>query len=263
VHVLGALRHTAFTSVSSVGTTRTEAGDSSLTPQVGAVLDLTRRVSIYANYIQGFLPQFLLDADGNALPAQKSRNLEAGVKWDIFPDRLAFNASVFRLRQSNLPVGIPGRPGRYTVIDGQESRGIEADLTGEITRGWDIAATYSYGTYKLINPTAARAVVPGQPEHRYSIFTRYTVQDGPLKSLGGGIGLYGFSKSNVDQVGTFVLPAQKVVNANLYYDWRMLSLNAGVDNLFDDKVYGVSMASTYVPVNPSRTFRVTLIFHGF
>ncbi|MDF0546030.1 TonB-dependent receptor [Sphingobium sp. H39-3-25] len=263
VHVLGALRHSKFTSRTTTAAGPSQNGDSSLTPQVGAMLDLTRRLSIYANYIQGFLPQFLIDGDGNPLPPQKSRNIEAGLKWDIVPDRLAFNASVFRLRQSNLPVAIPGRRGRYNIIDGQESRGIEADLTGEILRGWDIAASYSYGTYKLLNPTAARAVVAGQPEHRYSLFTRYTVQDGSLKSLGGAIGLYGFSKSNVDQIGRFVLPAQKSVNANIYYDFKRFSLNVGVDNLLDDKVYGVSTASTTIPVDPVRTYRVTLIYHAF
>jgi iron complex outermembrane recepter protein len=262
LHVLAALRHTDYRSQtvlagSGAGTPYTP---SATTPTVGAVLDVTKSVSLYTNFMRGFIPQFLFDANHNLLPPERSRNLEAGVKFAL-PGKVSATLSAYNLQQTNYPLYVSYNV--YTLTAGQRSKGVELDLSASPLKGWDLTGSYSYATYDWIAPTKSLAVVTGQPQQHFSLFSRYTVQDGAFKNLGGSVGAFGASKSFAGTTGSYVVPGGTRVDAHLYYKLGPVSGNLGISNLFDRKLYGVATSSTYIPVAEPRTFRVTLTYAMF
>lgn len=75
---------------------------------------------------------------------EEGRNLELGVKWDLFEQKLSFTAAIFRNERTNYRVNDPGNPDNPTGVqqlDG-EARvdGLTAGLTGLLAEHWSIYA---------------------------------------------------------------------------------------------------------------------------
>ena len=261
VHLLAAIRHTSYKSQTLLpGTDTTSYKPSATTPSVGAVIDVVPGVSVYANYMRGFIPQFLFDANSQLLPPERSRNLEGGVKLTL-PGKISATLSAFKLTQTNYPVYVTTNV--YTTTAGQQSKGVELDLSASPLRGWDLTASASYATYKWLEPDSTYVVVTGQPKQHFSLFSRYTVQAGALKSLGGSVGVFSYTKSFAGTSGDYQVRGSTRVDAHLYYKLGPVAANFGVENVFDKKIYGVATTSTYIPIDDPRTFRLTLTYSMF
>ena len=250
----------------------------------GAVVDVVGGLSVYGNFLSGYSPNFA-QFDGFIPKPQRTRNIEGGIKLDLFDRKLAIVASYYRNKQNNIVNGTLAPP-FYQVLDGLIAEGFEADINGQILPGWTVAATFSQASYKYTNPDPLERTdfVVAQPKTRYSVFTAYEVQKGPLKSLGASIGVYGFSRSVAGTVGsayptfdpdTFeitgifnnrapvFLGAQTSVDANIHYKLGDLKLNLGVKNLFDRQLYSLSPTVNYIPLGAPRTFTLTATYSFF
>ncbi len=250
----------------------------------GAVFDITRNLSIYGSYLSGYQPNSVVDRNGNYLKPQRGKNAEGGIKLDLFDKHLGIVASVYHLRQTNIP-RYDLASASYFLLPGMDTSGFELDVNGQIAKGWVIATTFSTAKYQYIDPSKDDRTdyMIGQPRTRYSFFTAYTVQKGPLKDLGGSIGLYGFTSSIVGTVGSYrpgytwngvtvpeiytrkpvYIGSQNQVDANLYYKIGKLDLNLGLRNLLDKKLYGVGISSSYIPLTAPRTFLLTGTYNFF
>ena len=90
----------------------------------------------------------------------------------------------------------------FSVATGeQRSQGIEFDIAGRILPGWDIIGNYAYidarVTQDLLFLQGSR--VPNSALNQGSLWTTYFLQEGPLKGLGAGVGMYAQGK----RVGIF------------------------------------------------------------
>ena len=254
------------------------------TVSFGAVVDIVGGLSVYGNFLSGYSPNFA-QFDGFIPRPQRTRNLEGGIKLDLFDRKLAIVASYYRNKQNNIVTSTLAPP-FYQVLDGLIAEGFEMDVNGQILPGWTVAATFSQAGYNYTNPSPLdrNDFVVAQPKTRYSVFTAYEVQKGPLKSLGGSIGVYGFSRSIVGTVGsafptfdpvTFEITglfnnrapvyigAQTSVDANIHYKLGDLKLNLGVKNLFDKKLYSLAPVVDYIPLGAPRTFTLTATYSFF
>ncbi|NML93976.1 TonB-dependent siderophore receptor [Novosphingobium olei] len=254
------------------------------TVSAGAVVDVVGGLSVYGNFLSGYAPNFA-QYDGFIPKPQRTRNIEGGIKLDLFGRKLAIVASYYRNKQNSIVNGSLAPP-FYQVIDGLVAEGFEADVNGQILPGWTIAATFSQASYKYTNPNPFERsdFVIAQPKTRYSFFTAYEIQKGPLKSLGASVGVYGFSRSIAGTVGsaypifdpvtfeitgTFnnrapvFLGAQTSVDANIHYKLGDLKLNLGVKNLFDRKLYNLAPLVDYIPLGAPRTFTLTATYSFF
>lgn len=264
---------------------------SSTLPSFGAVYDITRNVSVFANYQRGYQPG---DANinrastapgaftGALLPDIKTRNVEGGLKVDLFNRRLSIVASYYDNRQSNI-IDSQTIPDTTFVLDGQHSRGFEFDANGRILPGWNLSATFSRAKFEYLDPTDFFQVVIGQPETRYSLFTSYEPTSGSFKGLGASAGIYGNSRSFAyggaigPDVGAFdngadipvfasfrpYVPASRQFDANLYFKIEGARLNLGVKNLFDRRNYSQAPTFDFIPLSEPRTFRATLTYSFF
>lgn len=264
---------------------------SSTLPSFGVVYDITPNVSVYANYQRGYQPGGA-NADfastvagaftGLVLPDIKSRNVEGGVKVDLFNRNLSIVASYYENRQSNVPDS-QTIPGTTFLLAGQRSRGFELDVNGRILPGWNVSATFSRANFVYLEPTDFFQVVLGQPKTRYSFFTSYEPTSGALKGFGASAGLYGNSSSFAyggaigPAVGAFdngatppvfasfrpFVPESRQFDANLYVKLGGARLNLGVKNLFDRRNYSQAPTYDFIPLAEPRTFRATLSYNFY
>lgn len=105
--------------------------DEKVSPALGVLFKPSDRVSLYANYVEGFTPGEAFENNANViLPPAVSKQLEAGVKADFGSAGAMFSA--FRIEQPN---DILLATGSWAQDGMQRNQGIEFTVFGEPTRG--------------------------------------------------------------------------------------------------------------------------------
>lgn len=260
LHLLGGVRRNAYSSTIHYPTRAGNTQEASATtPSFGAVFDVTERLALFGSLVYGYSPTFTLDRDGNRLPDMQTRNLEAGAKLDLFDKRLFLTASWFRLRQSNIIITDPADT-RYSIaVPGQLGTGIDVNLSGEPLPGWTIQGSMTRTLYRPLNTTYGDTV-NGVPRDKYSVYSRYKRRLGHNLSGGLGFGVFGRSSASVDRFNTFRLPPAVQFDTNAFLTIGRLDVNLGVRNLFDRRNYGISYTKSYLPLNETRNWRLTLSY---
>jgi len=164
---LKAIAGARLTDLDSSGTTygrkRDRSYDDKVTPYAGVVYDLHPRYSAYASYTKLFQPQFEVDVRGDRLEPVVGRSTEAGVKYESADRKLNAGLAVFRTRQRNLaePAGfVPFA--HHTASAEIKSSGYELDIAGEVLRGVQLAAGYTYVKIEDVAGAHTRTFVPRQ-----------------------------------------------------------------------------------------------------
>jgi iron complex outermembrane receptor protein len=257
--VLAGLRRNTYAStIDYYGPTTSTDRGTATTPSYGIVFDATRNLSFFGSLAYGYLPTFALDRNRVKLPDIRSRNLEAGVKLDLFGDRMLLNASWFRIRQSNRPVPDPANPGFQTVAPGQQGTGIDLNLSGQIMTGWTAQGSYTRTKYEMLTPSPFGNVVPGVPRDQYSLYSSYRRTIARDVTAGLGTGIFGRSSAAVTSRGTFYVPSAFQVDLNSFLKVGSLDVNVGLRNVLDRRNYNITYSTGYLPVSEPRNWRLTL-----
>jgi catecholate siderophore receptor len=239
------------------GAVRTRKDDK-VSPRVGVILKPRENLSIYGSYSETFLPrsgdQFAdINPPNDALDPDTFSNLEAGVKWDIFPG-LALTGAVFQIEQSS-PQVADTNPDTLDVIDSR-IRGFEAQLQGQVTEGWFLTTGYSYLDGEQQSRTGATGRrVRELPEHKFSIWNNFKATD----QLGLGLGLTAQDETFADNGNTATLPAYARVDMAVFYDVSdNLRLQINVENLFDELYFPTAHSADEFTVAPPLNARFTI-----
>ena len=157
--------------------------NSAVSPYVGAVLDLTSNVSLYASYTDIYNPQVEVDVGNRKLDPAKGSSIEAGIKSEWFDKRFYATAAVFRAKQRGLaefagvfddPDG-PGKVGQsyYVGVD-TTSKGFEIEVAGRVTDHWTLSGGYTYLDIEDENGDPTRTWLPTQT---FKFATTYAVPE--------------------------------------------------------------------------------------
>jgi catecholate siderophore receptor len=194
------------TVATSGGATNFGRTDNAFSSRAGVVYKPVTRGTLYAAYSTSFSPSYdgsfglTLAATGvnaAALPPERSRNLEAGAKWDL-RNNLFATAAFFRTEKTNAKTtDVSGA----TVLAGdQQVSGVEFGVSGNLTSRWGIFSGLS-----LMNGTVQESGVAAEvgrrlsyvPKSSFNLWTTYRL---PLHlTLGGGAQFtdgYFFNNSN-------------------------------------------------------------------
>lgn len=224
------------------------------TPGVGLIYRATPSVALYGNVANGFTAQTDLACGGGLVPPLSSRNKELGAKFSLLDDKLSLTTAAFQIDQSGRLVY--DRPNNcYNVRAAQRTTGFEFDLQGELARGWQAMANYTYAKSKDVgDPTAP---FPNKPRHKASLWTIYQLPQ--VQGLGVGLGLSAQSRTpgSSDKNAPFDLPGQAQVDASLFYEIPHWSFTLGVKNLADRQLYSGTTSGSYVPVVEGRSFMLS------
>jgi len=222
----------------NLANTRKDSSDDAFSGRVGLMYEFDSGLAPYLSYSTSFQPVLGTGADGSAYAPLKSKQWEAGVKYQPPGMNATFSAAAFDLRQDNTLTDSPDPTVLASVQQGQiRSRGVELEATAELTRNLKLLGAYTLQNVEVTKGGPQDSSVgnapTATPRHLGSLWLDYTLHEGPLSGLGFGAGAQYVGSSYADPGNTLKVNSFAVVDAAVHYnvqDWRfVLSAN----NLFD------------------------------
>ena len=207
-----------------------ETDESELLPRLGAVYDFNPLVSIFASYGEGLrAAPFATFAPGTAPKAPRSKNTEAGLKFD-FNSKLTGQFAFYNIERTNIAVGFPSTP-----TGEQQSKGFDIDMTWHPTIAWTLLANYAHTDTIYTNDVSATVTsgnkVAGVPDDSALIWANYQFQRRALKGIRAGIGVKWQSDVFVDNANTFTVDGFHTVDAAINYETDRYKLGLTIKNL--------------------------------
>ncbi|KTF14531.1 TonB-dependent siderophore receptor [Pseudoalteromonas sp. 10-33] len=244
--------------------TNTKQTESRVSPQFGVVYEASDYVSVYGAYGENFRPLSGADANGDGFEPNQSTSAELGVKFTLNDGALFGTVAVFKVEQDNMLVVDDPTAFTYAAIGEAQSKGIEIDLTGELTDTLKIWASYAYVDATIENSffdanfgytVEAGASLLNVPEQQLSL---QLVQSTDLygKAIKFGGGLLHVGKRNGFFGTDFELPSYTTARAFVNYDVTdAIGITAEVNNLFDETYYTNSFADAWVQPGTPRNVK--------
>ncbi|MGJ8619730.1 MAG: TonB-dependent receptor [Methylophilaceae bacterium] len=199
--VIGGLRRDIFDTdyTNNVNNRNVDITDAFWSPRAGLIFKPSNNTSIYTSYSISYVPRagdqltgFRGDENNPELfDPEKFINKEVGVKWDINRN-LSFTAAAYILERENLIANDPNQAGDSVLIDGQETKGLELSLSGDITDKWSVIGAYTYqdgeitkdqGNPGNINVTKGTELAE-TPDHTFSLWNKYQINETWAVALG-------------------------------------------------------------------------------
>ena len=245
--------------------------------QAGLVFKPSANSSLYASASTSSTPPTISAGDQNnaggmgtgnlatvLLEPEETTSYEIGAKANVFGDRLALSAALFRLTRENAQIQVS--PGVYEQAGEARVQGLELGVSGNITREWQVFGGYTWMDSELVKGAYTNINVGDElantPEHTFSLFTTYRVSS-PL-TIGGG--LYYVSDSFGGNQGgagggtnRIYAPAYTRVDLFASYDvTERASLQLNVQNAGDEEYVIRTNGVHHADVAPARSASLTL-----
>jgi catecholate siderophore receptor len=181
--------------------------DKAFSGRTGLVYKPVTRGSIYAAYSTSFNPSYdgafgltlaATGANSTALPPERSRNLEAGTKWDL-KSTLFATVAVFHTEKTNAKT-TDATTGATVLAGNQQVSGVEFGLSGNLTSRWGLFSGLSLMHGKIDQSLVAAEVdqrLSYVPEQSFNLWSTYRLPGSV--TVGGGAqftGGYYFNNTN-------------------------------------------------------------------
>lgn len=226
-----------------------------VSPYAGVLYDLDDSSTIYASYASIYKPQYYRDRNGRMLDPRQGENIELGWKGEFANGRLEASAAVYEIRQDNLAIADDGQivPGTdnvaaYRAVPGARTRGLDLELTGELSPGWQVSASYAYNRSEDADGKRIKTVMP---EHLVKVWTTYRLPgDWNRTVVGAGVNWqsrihYSATPWQLGRTVTASQPAYAVVNLMASHEFSpSLTATLNLNNVFDKK-YLDSLDTTF------------------
>ena len=215
------------------------------TPRIGLGWLPAEGWAAYASAGASFRPNVGVDVHGQAFVPERGRAREAGLKWQAAGGRLAAGLAAFDIAKRQVLAADPEHPDFSLASARARSRGVEAELRGQLAPGWRGLAV----------ATRLTRALPQIPRASASLLLWHDRPLGQgLLTLGGGLTHVGARSGDT---GTPWLPSY--TTARLSLQWQpqeSRSVSLQVDNLFDRRWYASAYNDAWV--TPGTPRRVTL-----
>lgn len=219
-----------------------------VTPYAGVVYDLDDVYSLYASYTSIYQPQIYKDASGSTLAPIEGNSYETGLKAAYLDGKLNASLAFFRIEQDNFAESIGTDPvtneGIYQAIDGATTQGVELELVGELSEGWNLSAGYTYARTRDNDEQRIYGfpLSTTKPEHVVRVFTSYRLP-GVLDqvTVGGGMSYQStfYGQIYSPTVGDYTRIKQSgysLVDLMTRYQYNEhLSITLNANNVFDKR----------------------------
>lgn len=215
-----------------------------VTPYVGLVQALNQQWSAYASYSDVFEPQTARTVAGEVLKPVLGSNYELGLKGELMDGRVNTSLAVFRYDHKNRAVtdfasGFACDGWYCSNASGKvRSQGVEAEVSGEVLRGLQLSAGYTFNTTKYLEDAEYKGQVfsTWTPKHLVRVWADYRLPGAWSRlSIGGGVNLQSRALS-FDRA--FGVPGFAVWGARIAYQATpTVSVAVNLNNAFDKRYY--------------------------
>ncbi|NQD94334.1 TonB-dependent siderophore receptor [Pseudomonas sp. CrR25] len=231
-----------------------------LMPRAGLLYQLTPQMAVFANASQSVRPN-ALGAQGQVFGPEKGSGYEAGVKLDLLEGRLGANVALFHIDKENVLTVDPATPGEQIAAGEARSRGIDVQLSGQLSDAVRVIGAYAYVDAEVTKDTTLAEGSPllGVAKHSGSLLSVYAFQDGWLRGSDVGAALNYVGDRSGQTGSDFELPAYSTVDLLAHYQGSDdLRLGLNLNNLFDRKYYERSYNSVWVMPGEPRNLSLNL-----
>lgn len=205
-----------------------------LSPRAGAVWEFAKGHVLYGQYQRGLSANNGVNPDGTKLDPEIGRQFEIGYKFQSADRRLTATLAAYDLVKTNRG-DFTFFPVIQTIGRGR-SRGVELDVSGQLTEQLSIIGSYAYTETKVDDGQLRLA---NTPTHAGSIWAQYSV----VKNAQIGGGAFYQSDRFGDVGNTVTLPAYVRFDANAAYTFILagatMTAQLNLKNIFN-KRYWVS-----------------------
>ncbi len=276
VKLVGGLRYDHFKAIyrNADGSLGDEVSDGLWSPRVGALFQPDELSSYYVSYGSSFNTSADTYQFGNVsantgsladTPAEKSRNIEIGGKWELFERRALLGVAAFYSEKYNERNTDPDNPG-YLLSGKRHATGMEFNLAGRITPKWEIFMNHTWiPSAKIDQSTTVLAANGGgaqvkgdrpglTPKHSGSVWSTYAV----TSQVRAGAGLTYRSAQNPE--GSRALQAKSFATMDAMVEYSFddkTSLKLNVTNL-TNKLYADTLYRGFYGAGAARTVQLTL-----
>lgn len=242
--------------------TRAEQTHEKVTPRIGALYQLTPEVGVFANASRSFKPNSGADRSGATFDPEEGVGYEAGVKLDMLDGRLGMTVAAFHLTKENVLTGDPVDSSFQVAAGEVRSRGIDVQLTGQLTDEIRVIGAYAYVDAEVTkdNTLTSGSRLLNVPKHSGSVMGVYEFLDGGLQGLelGGGVNYVGDRSGNVADSG-YELPGYTTVDLLARYKaTQNLTLGLNLNNAFDRTYYERSYSNVWTMPGDPRNLSLSL-----
>ncbi|TWR29181.1 TonB-dependent receptor [Mucilaginibacter pallidiroseus] len=258
-----------FTHAISVGKTNAQQMDDNVfSPRAGISYSITDNFSTYALYDQSFLPVAGADIDGNAFKPIRGNNIEAGLKKNWFGGKWSTTAAIYKITKKNvLTVLNPNQTTNDQVQLGEiQSKGVELDINGEITRGLNLVLNYAYTDAKVSKdnrPALVGNPVPNSAKHITNgwLSYRFTKQGSLLRGFGLAGGYQIMLNRNAGSTTVpLKLPDYYRFDGGVSYEKGRITVAALVNNLFNKRMLTQGSYTKLATETPTSVSYYTYIY---
>ena len=241
--------------------------DTLLSKRLGLMYQPTSEVSYYAAYGTSFNTSgdlYQYDPQSANTPAESSRNMEVGAKWELYEGDLSLRTALARTDKYNeRNTDIDTATNSYLLSGKRHTDALEFEVAGRINPQWDIFA--GLGFLRAVIDQAGSNVAgqaevgqnPGlSPSRQATLFTTYRIN--PTWRIGGG--MTAVSQNKPANSVASLNRAPGYVKADALVEYRINQTNAiklNIDNLFD-KVYYNTLYRGFAVPGLARSVHVTL-----
>lgn len=249
-----------------------EAEAEKITPRLGISYSIDANTSVYGLYDQAFVPQAAIFRNGEIAKPITGNNLEVGVKRDWFGGKWNTTLSVYNILKRNATTADPTNTAneQFSIVLGKTRvQGVEFDLKGEITKGFNAIFNYAFTENKVTesndptnNPVGMR--VPGYAKHTANGWLNYTFINGPLEGVGLSFGgTYLADRSTWAWASTSAqIDMDDYVKFDAGLSWENTKFRVGLNvfNVFNRYLYSGSPygAYYYYQADAPRNWRLSL-----
>lgn len=169
------------------------------TPSLGVTYDVAQSTSLYASYNSIYKVRYYYTAQQQLLPPVEGMTWQGGIKTTRRDGALNASLSYYYTKQSNQVIGDPSVPVPtsnccFINVGSVTTQGIDMELSGALTRNWQIQAGYTYnhtdygslyqnylanvqGTGTQSLDAAVVILFNQQPKHQIKLWTSYQLPD--------------------------------------------------------------------------------------
>lgn len=218
--------------------------DQAFSPRVGLLYEVWPWLSIYGNFVKSLGPTAGFSVTGHPLEAERATQYEVGAKAALLGGRLTSTVALYRLTKENILSTDPTNPLARVPIGEARSRGIELDVSGQLTAHWRLIGSYAYTDTRITEDALGGNQghrLPDVPLHSGSLWTWYRWGTDPFSGLEVGAGLFAAGLRQGDEQGSFQLPGYVRLDAAGAYRWQVgrsrLIARLNINNLLDKRYF--------------------------
>ncbi len=275
------LRYEWFTDIFDYEGDEQKFENEAFIPRIGLTYELTRDVSVYGTYLEGFQPQtntvtlspategfFWAASPGNFDPLESNLK-EIGFKGEFLDGRVQANLAAFEIIQKNVLIGDTYDIENLTARGEQRSRGIEWDVSGFILDNFQVIASHSYTDAEIVEDEDEALIgerIGGSPRHSANFWGRYDLVSGLFKGIGFGFGMqysgdkyswYSYASSD-----RLLLPSYTVLDGAVYYKPinSNLQMILKMNNITDKTYWSGALNPFRLAPGAPRNFLLTVTY---